>query len=170
VWLSAAYLLLSPLLYLLDENTSLLSHLPGLVSAELLYASKQNVAAFFKTYLHPMRLLSILALFYVLRHAVPVGAAWPERRWAAPFVLVGQHSLTVFILGILLSFLGRVALGAMDTWPMQAAVNAIGLAALVGAAAAQAALRGRKLASPVRPGPAGVPAAPSGAPSGAPWC
>jgi hypothetical protein len=158
-YLLAAYLLLSPLVYLLGENSQLLQHLPRVLSGELAYAAKQNVGDFFKTYMHPVRLLSILALFYVLRHAVPVGSAWPERRWAAPFVLLGQHSLTVFTLGILLSFLGGVALRAVDSVPVQAVVNAAGLAALVGAAAARAHFRRGRAAPLVLSGQEGIAAA-----------
>lgn len=84
-----------------------------------------------KTGLHPFRLLSILALAYLLGHAVPRGAAWIRSRLAAPFVLMGQHGLPVFCAGIFLAFLGRLALERDDRWAMQAAVNLVGLAALV---------------------------------------
>jgi hypothetical protein len=134
----AAFLLLSPLVYLLDEHAAWLALLPEKLSAELAYAARQNTGGFFKTYEHPLRLLSILALFYVLRHAVPVGSRWPERRWAAPFVLQGQRPLPVFMAGILLSFAGELALAWRDGWAAQALVNAAGLAALVGTAAVPA--------------------------------
>lgn len=84
-----------------------------------------------KTGLHPFRLLSILALAYLVGHAVPRGAGWLRSRAAAPFVLMGQHGLPVFCAGIALAFLGRLALEMDDRWPMQAAVNLAGLAALV---------------------------------------
>jgi hypothetical protein len=84
-----------------------------------------------KTGLHPFRLLSILALAYLVGHAVPRGARWLRSRPAAPFVLMGQHGLPVFCAGIFLSFLGRLALELDDRWAMQAAVNLAGLAALV---------------------------------------
>ena len=84
-----------------------------------------------KTGLHPFRLLSMLALAYLLGHAVPRGAAWIRGRLAAPFVLMGQHGLPVFCAGIFLAFLGRLALEMDDRWAMQAAVNLAGLAALV---------------------------------------
>ncbi|MDN3568276.1 OpgC domain-containing protein [Paeniroseomonas aquatica] len=84
-----------------------------------------------KTGLHPFRLLSILALAYLLGHAVPRHAPWLRGRLAAPFVLMGQHGLPVFCAGIFLAFLGRLALEMDDRWLMQAAVNMAGLAALV---------------------------------------
>ena len=69
-----------------------------------------------KTGLHPFRLLSILALAYLLGHAVPRSAAWLRGRLAAPFVLMGQHGLPVFCAGIFLAFLGRLALEMDDRW------------------------------------------------------
>jgi hypothetical protein len=84
-----------------------------------------------KTGLHPFRLVSVLALAYLVGHAVPRGAQWLRSRPAAPFVLMGQHGLPVFCAGIFLAFLGRLALEMDDRWPMQLAVNLAGLAALV---------------------------------------
>jgi hypothetical protein len=103
-----------------------------------------------KTGLHSFRLLSILALAYVIGHAVPAGAGWLEGRAAAPFVLMGQHGLPVFCSGIFLSFLARLALEQSDAWPMQAAVNLAGLLALVavGAVAAWYRLRSRGMPAP----------------------
>lgn len=103
-----------------------------------------------KTALHPFRLLSILALAYLLGHAVPAGAVWLQGTAAAPFVLMGQHGLPVFCSGIFLSFIGRVALEQSDAWAMQGAVNAAGLLALVlvGAVAAWYRLRSRGMPAP----------------------
>ncbi|MBL6079733.1 OpgC domain-containing protein [Belnapia sp. T18] len=84
-----------------------------------------------KTGLHPFRLLSVLALAYLVGHAVPRGAHWLRSRAATPFVLMGQHGLPVFCAGIFLAFLGRLALEMDDRWPMQLAVNLAGLASLV---------------------------------------
>lgn len=111
-----------------------------------------------KTALHPFRLLSILALAYLVGHAVPAGAAWLRGGLAAPFVLLGQHGLPVFCFGIAFSFLGRLALEQSDGWAMQAAVNLFGLAALmaVGAVAAWFRLRSRNAAGPAPA--AGAPA------------
>ncbi len=84
-----------------------------------------------KTGLHPFRLISVLALAYLVGHAVPRDANWLRSRLAAPFVLMGQHGLPVFCVGIFLAFLGRLALEMDDRWPMQVAVNLAGLAALI---------------------------------------
>lgn len=92
------------------------------------------LAAIDKASLHPLRLLTILALTYLIAHLVPKDAAWLRSRPARPFILMGQQALPVFCAGIALSFLGRVALEETDGWAMQAAVNIGGLAALVGLA------------------------------------
>jgi hypothetical protein len=96
-----------------------------------------------KSALHPFRLLSILALAYLVGHAVPRNAAWLRGTAAAPLVLMGQHGLPVFCVGIFLSFLGRLALEQSDRWPMQLAVNLLGLAALVAIGAVAAWYRRR---------------------------
>lgn len=121
-----------------------------------------------KTALHPFRLISILALAYLIGHAVPAGAGWLGSRAAAPFVLLGQHGLPVFCAGIALSFLGRLALEQSDFWAMQAAVNLAGLGTLVavGAVAAWYRLRSRGTPAPAltdpRRGAAGVDPLPPG--------
>lgn len=96
-----------------------------------------------KTGLHPVRLLSILCLAYLLGHWVPRDAAWLRSAAVAPLVLMGQHGLPVFCAGLFLSFVGRVALEQSDDLPMQVAVNALGLAAMVAIAAVGAWYRQR---------------------------
>jgi len=88
-----------------------------------------------KSALHPFRLLSILALAYLVAHGVPRGARWIGGAAARPLVLIGQHGLPVFCAGIFLSFLGRLALEWSEGPAMQAAVNLAGLAAMVAVAA-----------------------------------
>ncbi|WP_458093538.1 OpgC family protein [Roseomonas sp. WA12] len=106
-----------------------------------------------KSALHPFRLLSILALAYLVAHAVPRGAAWLNGALARPFTLIGQQGLPVFCAGIFLSFLGRLAVEWREGWAMQFAVNAVGLGAMVALAAAVAwsDTRPPRPALPVRP-------------------
>jgi hypothetical protein len=116
-----------------------------------------------KTALHPFRLLSILALAYLIAHAVAANAGWLSTPAAAPLVLLGQHGLPVFCAGIALSFLGRVALEVSDGWAMQAqgtAAPAPGDRSRRPAPAAGAVLSPEAPASPPQ-----VPAEPLGAPS-----
>jgi hypothetical protein len=88
-----------------------------------------------KTALHPFRLLSILALTYLVAHAVPREAAWLKGRIAQPLVLIGQQGLQVFCAGIFLAFLGRLAIELSEGWAMQVAVNLAGLGTMVAVAA-----------------------------------
>lgn len=84
-----------------------------------------------KQSLHPMRLMSILALVWLVVRLLPASANWLRSRAASAFVVCGQHSLAVFCAGIFLSFLGRLAMEEQPNWEVQAAVNLIGAAALV---------------------------------------
>jgi hypothetical protein len=100
-----------------------------------------------KTGLHPFRLASILALTWLVARLVPPHAGWLRSRFAAPLVLIGQHSLPVFCSGILFGFLGRVGFDAEEGWTMQVLVNGLGALAMVavGALAAWYRARGREV-------------------------
>ena len=106
-----------------------------------------------KTSLHPLRLLSLLAMAYLAGHLVPRGADWLNGAAARPFVLMGQRGLPVFCASIFLSFLGRLALERDDGPGMQLAVNALGLACLL-AVAWVSAWYGQKLRTAKPPGTA----------------
>ena len=95
--------------------------------------------------LHPMRLLSILALAWLVSRTVSAHAAWLRSWFARPIVLCGQHSLPVFCAGIFLSFLGRLVMEERAGWAVQAGVNLTGIAAMVavGALAAWYRQKGR---------------------------
>jgi hypothetical protein len=105
---------------------ALAAHLPRWLLVWLLDVDKAG--------LHPYRLACILALVWVVVRLVAPRAAWLESRFAAPFVLAGQHSLPVFCSGILFSFLGRLAMEQSDALPMQVAVNLAGGLGLVAVA------------------------------------
>lgn len=92
------------------------------------------LAAIDKASLHPLRLATMLALTYLIAHLVARDAPWLRSRPALLLALLGQQALPVFCAGIALSFLGRVALEATEGWWMQAAVNLLGMGALVGLA------------------------------------
>ncbi len=120
-----------------------IERLPAMVGRALLSVDK--------TGLHPLRLLNMLALAWLVARLIPKDAAWLHSRWAAPFVLCGQHSLPVFCSSIFLSFLGRLAMEQQEGVGVQAAVNVVGSLALlgVGALAAWYREKGRQ-ALPVR--------------------
>jgi hypothetical protein len=85
--------------------------------------------------MHPMRLLSILALVWVVVRLVPFSARWLRSRWAMPLVVCGQHSLPVFCSGIALSFAGRLLMEEQGGWLGQVVVNIAGPIAMFGVGA-----------------------------------
>ena len=85
--------------------------------------------------LHPMRLLSILALAWLVSRLVRADAGWLQWRFVRVIVLCGQHSLPVFCVGIFLSFLARLILEEYSGWWVQPVANGMGSVALVCVAA-----------------------------------
>jgi hypothetical protein len=98
-----------------------------------------------KTNLDPFRLTSILSLLWLTVRLVQREANWLRGRFAAPFVLIGQHSLSVFCFGIVAGFAGRLTFEAHDGALIQVLVNVVGACSLVavGAMAAWYGQRGR---------------------------
>ena len=125
------------------EHQSLLQHVPPSIAHVLLQVDKEG--------LHPFRLTSILSLAWIVSRLVPASARWINSRWAAPFVLCGQHSLPVFCVGIFLSFLGRLIMEEASGWWVDVCVNAGGgvLLVTVGALSAWYREKGRLAASPL---------------------
>jgi hypothetical protein len=85
--------------------------------------------------LHPLRLLSFLAIAWLARRLLSPDAAWVRSRWVRPVVVAGQHSLPVFCFGIFIAFVGRVAMEHDDGLLMQIAVNLVGAASMAGVGA-----------------------------------
>lgn len=116
-------------------NPSLASLLPVSVEHALVGADK--------TYLSGSRLISILALVWVVARLVPVEAAWLRSVPAGLVELLGQHSLPVFCTGIVLGFPCQIALAADPGPLMQFAVNGGGALIMLLVAATAAWLRQR---------------------------
>lgn len=93
-----------------------------------------------KTFQHPMRILSILCMAYLVGHFLPRDAAWLRTRAAASFVLMGRHALPVFCVTVPLSFLMQVTFdhAADRVGVVQVLVNMAALAILVAVAGAAA--------------------------------
>ena len=125
------------------EHPEITRHLPARLAHILLSVDKQG--------LHPFRLASILAVVWSVSRLVPASAPWLGSRWAAPFLLCGQHSLPVFCSGIFLSFLGRLLMEELDGWWIGITVNVVGGACLVfvGALAAWFGEKGRRVTPPL---------------------
>lgn len=130
--LAAVLILLAGLaiIWVVWKDPSVLSFLPESIARRVLWIDK--------TTLDPMRLISVLSLLWLTLRLVPRGADWLRSRWSAPFVLIGQHSLPVFCVGVVISFGGRLALELNDGALTQLLVNLIGASSLlaVGALAA----------------------------------
>lgn len=99
------------------------NRVPAVVARILISVDKES--------LHPMRLLSILALAWLVFRTVRIDARWLQWRVTRVVVLCGQHSLPVFCVGIFLSFLARLAMEEYSGWWVQALSNAVGSVALV---------------------------------------
>jgi hypothetical protein len=130
-------------LWVIDLHPRIMAAMPDLVIRYVLTEDK--------TGLHPFRLLSILALAWLIARTVPRGAAWLESRSASPLVLMGQNSLPVFCFGIFLGFIARLGLEYDDGLAMQACVNIGGAAAMVAVSALSAWYRAKGRSPSVRP-------------------
>lgn len=103
------------------------NHLPARVASVVMSVDKDG--------LHPFRLVSILSLAWLSARLIPSGAAWLRTWLAAPFTLMGQHSLPVFCVSIAVAFLGRLALEESDGVLSQIGVNVAGFAVMAGVGA-----------------------------------
>lgn len=112
------------LVWLVWPSDDVSARVPRVLARALLLVDKEG--------LHPMRLMSILALTWLCARLIPFHAGWLRSRLAYPFVLCGQHSLPVFCSGIFLSFLGRLTMEQQGSWAVQAVVNVLGPMAMVG--------------------------------------
>jgi hypothetical protein len=128
--------------FVIWRHPEITAHLPARIARVLLSVDKGG--------LHPFRLISILALAWVVSRTVPASAKWLASRWAKPFVLCGQHSLPVFCVGIFLSFLGRLVMEEIDGWWVQIVVDGTGAALLVSVGAVAAYYREKGRPAPQR--------------------
>ena len=119
------------------------------IEARILATAARTLISVDKEGLHPMRLLSILALAWLASRLVSKDAPWLLSRWVRPFIVCGQHSLPVFCSGIFLSFLARLAMEELDGWWVMAGVNLLGTVALAGVGALAAWYRDK--GRPARP-------------------
>lgn len=101
--------------------------IPGLPDGRLL--SRDIVEPMSKQDLSAWRFLHVLALAYLVAVLVPKNAAWLKVGWAQAVQTCGKHSLEIFSLGTLLSFLGWIALTELGSNQMTVlAVNVVGIA------------------------------------------
>ena len=80
-----------------------------------------------KTPLSPLRLIDVLAIFYLVQSS-RLASRLSASRVGQVLAVIGRHSLEVFSLGTILDLLARLIMTTYGTaWPMQIAVNVIGL-------------------------------------------
>jgi hypothetical protein len=88
-----------------------------------------------KSYLSPWRLLHVVALGYLVFILLSPQSGWLTRAWATGIGRCGRHSLEIFCLGTVLSFVGWVVLAeAGNGLVLQTLVNMIGIGILWGTA------------------------------------
>ncbi|HRD76770.1 MAG TPA: OpgC domain-containing protein [Hyphomicrobiaceae bacterium] len=104
-------------------------HISGLEKARLV--PYDAFGHFWKTEMPLQRLLSILAVAYLIAVTVRPNAGWFSA-WPARIVIAcGRNALDIFFVGTLLSFAGFVVLmEAGRSWGVQLIVNAAGIAVL----------------------------------------
>jgi len=82
-----------------------------------------------------VRLIPFFALVVLVAARVPPTARFLSSPWLRPLVICGQQSLEIFCVGILLSALGHFVIGEYSARiPIQLAVNAAGIAIMIGTA------------------------------------
>jgi hypothetical protein len=88
-----------------------------------------------KTDLSVVRLIPFFALVVLVAVRVPPTARFLSSAAMRPLVICGQQSLEIFCIGILLSALGHFVIGEYSARiPIQLAVNATGIAIMIGTA------------------------------------
>jgi hypothetical protein len=90
-----------------------------------------------KTMLSPLRVINVLALFWLVARFIGPQARWLKSRAAAPILSCGRHSLPVFGVGVWLSAAAFIALNQTG-YPisMLVSANAVGMLVLVALARA----------------------------------
>jgi hypothetical protein len=87
---------------------------------------------FEKTFLAPLRILNVMALFYLVAFFIRPQARILRSWLAAPLLSCGRHSLPVYALGVVLSCLGLIAVTETAGAPIvQATVNLVGIPAMI---------------------------------------
>ena len=89
-----------------------------------------------KTPLSPLRLVDVLAIFYLVQSS-QTARRLSAGRLGQVLAVFGRHSLEVFSVGTVLDLLFRLLMTTYGSgWPMQIAVNVLGLGTLYGLATA----------------------------------
>jgi hypothetical protein len=109
------------------------TQVPGLEKARLI--APDVLGNIDKTYLSPWRLIHVVALGYLAMILLSPQSTWLTRHWATGIGHLGRHSLEIFSIGTVLSFVGWIVLvEAGYGLALQILVNTIGIGILAGTA------------------------------------
>lgn len=83
-----------------------------------------------KSILSPLRLLDVLAIFYLVQSSSRT-RRWSETRFGQILAVIGRHSLEVFTVGTIIDLYARLIFSTFgNNWMLQILINAIGIPAL----------------------------------------
>ncbi|MFA5899360.1 MAG: OpgC domain-containing protein [Hyphomicrobium sp.] len=127
VWAAAAYLLFAFLF------VAPWTQIPALQNARLF--APDMLGQIDKTYLSPWRLANVVALGYLVLNLLSPQSNWLTMGWATGVARCGRHSLEIFCLGTVLSFVGWIVMvEAGNGFALQILLNMVGIGILLGAA------------------------------------
>ncbi|MDG6094682.1 OpgC domain-containing protein [Acetobacter sp. AN02] len=79
-----------------------------------------------KSVLAPLRLLDVMAIFYLVQSA-QITRRWASAKWGQMLAMFGRHSLEVFTVGTVIDLYARLAFTSFgDSWILQILINVIG--------------------------------------------
>lgn len=89
-----------------------------------------------KSWLSPLRLLDVMAIFYLVQSSTAARKWAAESRMGQILARVGRHSLEIFVVGTVLDLYARLLFSTFgDGWLLQIVVNVVGLSILLALAA-----------------------------------
>lgn len=89
-----------------------------------------------KSWLSPLRLLDVMAIFYLVQSSAAARKWAAESRTGQLLARVGRHSLEIFVVGTVLDLYARLLFSTFgDGWLLQIVVNVAGLSILFALAA-----------------------------------
>ena len=133
--LESQALLIFAIVYLLFSLTVALSWQFESFGGLVPHAIADLIYPIYKSHLAPVRLLHFLSLAFVVSRFVPLEWRGPVRPLVTAMIRCGENSLSIYCLGVLLAFLGQVALADLSGGlAMQVIVSISGIAAMVAAA------------------------------------
>lgn len=109
------------------------TQIPGLEQTRLLAANP--LGHMDKSYVSLWRLMNVVALGYLVMVLMAPQSGWLKRPWAMAVGRCGRHSLEVFCVGTILSFVGWIVMVELGKGlALQILINTVGIGILLGTA------------------------------------